>query len=260
MKFSETTLIDLQTALLPVKETSKLADSARTPRRVLLGQVLSVLVPALLWLAPINLEPRAKHALAIASFMIIAWMTEAFEHALAGLVGCYLLWTLDVAKFETAFGGFASPSPWFIFGALLLGMAVTKSGLGKRLAYLVLARTGTSYSRILLGFVLVSFLLTLIVPSGSACVTIKATIALGLIQAFGLLPGSNIARAIFLMLTYSASLFNKMVVAGSSAILVRGVVQEMAQIEILWSRWLLAFLPCTIVSILVLWRLGLALF
>ena len=260
MKFSETSLVDQQTASPPVIETSKVEESARTSKRLLVGQIACVVVPALIWLAPINLEPRAKHALAIASFMIIAWMTEAFDHSLTGLVGCYLLWTLDVAKFETAFGGFASPSPWFIFGALLLGMTVTKSGLGQRLAYLVLARTGTTYSRILLGFVLVSFLLTLVVPSGSACITIKATIALGLIQAFGLLPGSNIARAIFLMLTYSATLFNKMVIAGSSAILVRGVVQEMAQTEVLWSRWLLAFLPCTIVTILVLWRLALALF
>jgi solute carrier family 13 (sodium-dependent dicarboxylate transporter), member 2/3/5 len=259
MDFSETALIDRQVASLPVSETTKVVDSG-APRRVLVGQVLSLLVPALVWWAPMSLDPRAKHALAIASFMIIAWMTEAFDHSLTGLVGCYLLWTLDVAKFETAFGGFASPSPWFIFGALLLGMTVTKSGLGQRLAYLVLARTGTTYSRVLLGFVLVSFLLTLVVPSGSACITIKATIALGLIQAFGLLPGSNIARAIFLMLTYSASLFNKMVIAGSSAILVRGVVQEMAQSEILWSRWLLAFLPCTVVTILVLWKLALVLF
>ena len=260
MSSFETALVDQKNSSLPVSETLKAADSAGVPKRVLVGQILSVLVPALVWWAPMGLEPRATHALAIASFMIIAWMSEAFDHALTGLVGCYLLWTLDVAKFEIAFGGFASPSPWFIFGALLLGMTVTKSGLGQRLAYLVLARTGTTYSRILLGFVLVSFLLTLVVPSGSACITIKATIALGLIHAFGLLPGSNIARAIFLMLTYSASLFNKMVIAGSSAILVRGIVQEMAQIEILWSRWLLAFLPCTIVTILVLWRLGLALF
>lgn len=261
MKLSNTALLEPQPASLPVTEASRAAEAAARPaRRVLVGQLLCLLLPILVWLAPLNLEPAAKHALAIASFTIVAWMTEAIDHAFAGLLGCYLLWTLGIAKFETAFGGFASPAPWFIFGALLLGTGVTKSGLGQRLAYLVLARTGTTYSRILLGFVLVSFLLTLVVPSGSACIAIKATVALGLVQAFQLLPGSNIARAIFLVLTYSAGLFNKMVIAGTSAILVRGMLQEMAQIEVLWSRWLLAFMPCTVVTIVALWRLGLAMF
>jgi solute carrier family 13 (sodium-dependent dicarboxylate transporter), member 2/3/5 len=206
------------------------------------------------------LDPTAKHALAIASFMIIAWITEALEHALTGLIGCYLFWALGVVKFETAFSGFATQSPWFIFGALLIGMMVTTSGLGHRLAYRILAAIGTTYSRILLGFVLVSFLLTLVVPSGSACVIIKATVALGLMEALDLKPGSSIGRGVFLILTYTSSLFNKMVIAGSSAILVRGVLERMAHIEVLWGRWFLAFLPCTVFTAVVVWRLGLWLF
>ena len=206
------------------------------------------------------MENNAKVAFAIASFMIIAWVTEAMQYFLTGLIGCYLFWVFGVVKFETAFGGFASEGPWFTFGALLLGMMVTRSGLGNRLAYLILARIGTTYSRIMLGFVLVSFLLTLVVPSGSACVIIKATVALGLMEALGLGPGSNIGRGVFLILTYTSSLFNKMVIAGSSAILVRGFLEKIAHVEVLWSRWFLAFLPCTVITVFVTWRLGVWLF
>jgi solute carrier family 13 (sodium-dependent dicarboxylate transporter), member 2/3/5 len=229
-------------------------------KRISVGQILAIVVPLMLWIAPLNMDPTAKRALAIASFMIIAWITEALEYFLTGFIGCYLFWALGIVKFETAFSGFASESPFFVLGALLIGMMVTQSGLGNRLAYMIIVRIGTTYSRILLGFVLVSFLLTLVVPSGSACLIIKATVALGLMKALGLSPGSNIGRGIFLVLTYTSSLFNKMVIGGSSAILVRGFLERMTHLEVLWSRWFLAFLPCTVLTVLATWRLGLWLF
>ncbi|HVN80996.1 MAG TPA: SLC13 family permease, partial [Terriglobia bacterium] len=225
-----------------------------------MGRILSIVVPLLLWFAPLSIDPIPKHALAIASFMIIAWVTEALEYFLTGLIGCYLFWALGIVKFEAAFSGFATESPFFVLGALLIGMMVTQSGLGNRLAYMVILRIGTTYSRILLGFVLVSYLLTLIVPSGSACLIIKATVALGLMDALRLGPGSNIGRGIFLILTYTSSLFDKMVIAGSSVILVRGFVERMTHLEVLWSHWFLAFLPCTVLTVLAVWRLGLWLF
>src|SRR2546427_4891063 len=48
------------------------------------------------------------------SFMIIAWVTEAIEFAVAGLIGCYLYWALGVVPFDVAFRGFATDTPWFL--------------------------------------------------------------------------------------------------------------------------------------------------
>jgi len=104
-------------------------------------------VPVVIWFAPVNLDPTIKHALAIASFMIIAWITEALAH------GSYRSdWLLSFLgaksfKFDVAFGGFADETPWFLFGAILFGMMATKSGLARRLAYLVMLRVGNTYSR-----------------------------------------------------------------------------------------------------------------
>ena len=78
---------------------------------------------------------------------------------------------------------------------------IRKSGLARRLAYLVMLRVGNSYSRILLGLIILSFLLTFLVPSGTACVVIMAAIALGLLDAYGFGPGSNIGRGMFITLT-----------------------------------------------------------
>ncbi len=227
---------------------------------VLLGRILVVAVPVLLWFAPLDLEPRAQHALAISSFMILAWITHALDHALTGLIGCYLFWALGVADFTTAFHGFANTTPWFLFGAILFGMMATKSGLARRLAYLVMRRVGASFSRLLLGLILSDFLLTVLVPSGMARVVLMAAVALGLIEAFGMGPGSNIGRGMFIILTYTASIFDKMIIAGAASITARGLIETVGQVDVLWSRWMIAYLPCDLITIFAAWRLTLWLY
>src|SRR6266481_4871774 len=233
---------------------------ARTSWRTFIGRFLCVIVPVVIWFAPLNLDPTIKHALAIASFMIIAWITEALAHALTGLIGCFLFWALKVVKFDVAFGGFADETPWFLFGAILFGMMATKSGLARRLAYLVMLRVGNTYSRLLLGIILSDFLMTFLVPSGMARVAIMAAVALGLMEVFGVGPGSNIGRGMFLILTYTAGLFDKMIIAGAASITARGWIEKAGQVEVLYSRWFLAYLPLTLITILVAWRLTLWLY
>src|SRR5207302_1419884 len=221
--------------------------------RVFTGRILCIVLPLILWFAPLNLDPTIKHTLAIASFMIIAWITEALAHALTGLIGCFLFWALRVVKFDVAFGGFADETPWFLFGAILFGMMATKSGLARRLAYLVMLRVGNTYSRLLLGLILSDFLLTFLVPSGIARVVLMAAVALGLIEAFGVGPGSNIGRGMFIILTYTATVFDKMVIAGAASITARGIIEKIGQVPVLWSRWFLAYLPCNLLTILIAW-------
>src|SRR5580765_3486998 len=62
---------------------------------------------AALWFLPIGIDPPAQHALAIGLFMIAAWMVPVLDHGVTGIIGCFLFWMLGVAKFETAFSGFA---------------------------------------------------------------------------------------------------------------------------------------------------------
>src|SRR5713101_5951729 len=140
-------------------------------------------------LLPLGIEPRAHTALAIALFMICSWMTQVLDHGIAGILGCFLFWMLGVARFETAFSGFADSTPWFLFGAICFGLMGSKSGLARRLAYLVMQRIGHSYPRLLLGLIVSNFLLTAVVPSGIARVVIMAAIAMGLIEAFGMEKG-----------------------------------------------------------------------
>lgn len=58
-------------------------------------------------------------------FMVVAWITQAMEFALAGLIGCFLFWALHVVRFDQAFSGFADSTAWFLFAALMFGRIAT---------------------------------------------------------------------------------------------------------------------------------------
>ena len=227
---------------------------------VLVGQILCILVPVVIWFAPLNVEPTIKHVLAIVGFMVTAWIAQALDYALAGFIGCFLFWALGIVRFPVAFSGFANDTAWFLFGALLIGVIATRSGVARRLAYAVMLRVGITYPRILLGLIVTDFLLTFVVPSGIARVVIMAAIALGLVEAFGAARGSNVARGMFLILTYTANIFDKMIIAGAGSITARGLIEKVGGVEVLWSQWFLAFLPCSIITVLAAWQLTLWLY
>ena len=243
----------------PPAHTDVLLEDPNSPL-VIAGQILCVVVPLAVWFAPLPLAPVTKHGFAIVGFMVVAWITRAMDYALAGFIGCFLFWALGIVKFPVAFSGFANDTAWFLFGALLLGVIATRSGIARRLAYFIMLRIGITYPRILLGLIITDFLLTFIVPSGIARVVIMASIALGLAEAFDSPPGNNISRGMFLVLSYTANIFDKMIIAGAGSITARGLIEQVGGVEVLWSYWFIAFLPCSIITVLAAWALTLWLY
>ena len=215
---------------------------------------LCVAIPLAIWLTPFPIAPAAKGAMAISSFMILAWMTNVMEYGAAGLIGCLLFWMTGVAKVETAFSGFANDTPWFLFGAIMLGIAANKTGVPQRIGSFVMSRVGASYSQLLLGLIITSFLLLFFVPSGNARLVIMASLAISVIEGFGVGKGSNIGRGMFLVLTYTAVIFDKMIIAGAGAITAVGNIQKFGDIHVSYANWFFAFLPCSLLTIFAAWR------
>lgn len=220
-----------------------------------IGLIAAPLALLLLWWAPLPTTPTARHAIAIAAFMIVLWATEAVDHALAGFLGVFLFWALKVAPPQEAFSGFASETPWFLFGAMLIGSMAGKTGLARRIAYVVTAKVGKSASLLLLAFIVVDFVLTFLIPSGIARVTLLATVAVSVVEASGAGKGSNLGRGLLIIITYTAALFDKMLIAGAASILARGIIQDVGQVRVLYSQWFIAYLPCDLITIFACWWL-----
>src|SRR5215469_6304514 len=221
--------------------------------KTLIGMVLGPVLAIAIWFAPLALDPRAKHAISITALMVVYWALEPIDHGLTGLLGCYLFWALGIVKFDTAFSGFTDNTPWFLFGAMIMGEAAAHSGLASRIGYIVMGLIGTSYARLLLSVIVLVLVLNFLVPSGMAQLAIIAPMILGVMAAFGVEKGSNIGRGLFIILTYTCGLFNKMVLAGGASILTRGLVEKLTGKPISWTLYFIAYLPAVLLTIFACW-------
>jgi anion transporter len=240
--------------------TAALSPQTRKASLRLAQTLFCLAAPLAVFLIPIPAAPDARAALAVSAFMIAAWMTEIIDYASAGLLGLVLFWLFGIAKPAAIFSGFVTDAVWFYFGAMLIGTMATKSGLPQRIGNFVVTRVGVTYSRLLLGLILIDYLLIFLVPNGVAVLVIVASIALGVMKIFGAEKGSNIGRGLFLTLTYGTGIFNKMIVAGAASILARSMIQTTGGVTISWGLWFAAFLPVALVTIIGSWWIALKLF
>lgn len=245
---------------MPQAKATALPAAHRSPSLRFVQALLCVAVPLAIWLSPLPVSSSAKAAVAISSFMIVAWMTEVMDYASSGLAGLTLFWFFAVARPTTVFSGFVNDAAWFYFGAMLVGAMATKSQLPQRIGNFVVTHVGVTYSRLLLGLILIDYLLIFIVPNGVAVVVIMASIAMGVMKASGAERGSNIGRGLFLVLTYGTGIFNKMIVAGAASIMARSMIATTGGVQVSWGLWFAAFFPVAVVTILASWWLTLKLF
>ena len=182
------------------------------------------------------------------------------EYAVSGLFACLLFWVLKIAPLGVAFGGFSTETPWFLLGALLIGALAVKSGLATRIAQALIARVRPTYPGLLLAVLLTSLALTFVAPSGIARLTILGSLCLGLMQTLEIKAGGNMARGLFLAATYSASLFDKTIIAGAPALTGRQLIMTFGHVKVSYGGWLVAFLPATALTLAAIWLLTLMLY
>ena len=214
---------------------------------LLLGPLAAVII----WLMPIGLDPRQQKALAITVFMIVYWIAEPIDHGLTALIGIYLFWVLQIVKFSVAFSGFTNTTIWFLFSSLLMAEAATRTGLAKRIGLLLMSKVGSSATQLLFGLLALSMVLTFFIPSGMGRIAILAPFTAGIFRASGFNDRSDLARGFFAVLTAFAGFSDVMVLSGATTMMTHAILQEHAGIQVLWSQWLMAFLPLNIAMIFI---------
>ena len=128
----------------------------------------AVFIGILLMPTPEGLTETGQRSLAVMTFVVVLWATEAIHSAVAGIIGVALLVLIGATpELGPALYGFSQPVAYFLIGILTLGLAVHQSGLAERMAILLMR--GALGSRYLLyGQMLFSFAaLTFALPSAS---------------------------------------------------------------------------------------------
>ena len=107
-----------------------------------------------MWWNPFDLNETAAQVLAVALLMITWWVTEALPMPAVALLPLVLFPLMGVAPIKEVAAPYANEVIFLFMGGFMIGLAIEKWNLHKRIALSIVSLTGTSGDRIVLGFIL----------------------------------------------------------------------------------------------------------
>lgn len=249
--------------------TSIAEKSAPAPRKLLapkqlwsLGLAIAVLLAIVSLPAQAGLPVAGQRMLAVFGFAVVVWVTEALDYAVSGIVISSLMALLlgispdpskpqallgSVQGLTMAVGGFSNTALILVAAALFLATAMTITGLDRRIALYILSLVGARTGRVVIGNILVTIVLSLLVPSATARAAAMVPIMLGIVAAFGLDQRSRFASLLMITTAQGIGVWNVGVkTAAAQNMVAIGFIQKMLGHDISWLQWLTAAAPFSI--------------
>lgn len=216
-----------------------------------------------LWILPVpsGLTPTAWHYLAVFVFVVAGLVTEPVPAPVLGLIGLSvaasfrLVGDTPAASVRWALSGFSNDVVWLVFSATTFALGYEVTGLGKRIALLLVRTLGSStlglgYAIAFADLVLAPFMPSNMARSGGTIYPVVKSIP----PLYGSTPTHN-RRAIgaylcwtaFATTTVTGSMF---VTAMAPNLLATELARKIAHVDIGWTSWLAGALPVGIVLFL----------
>ena len=218
---------------------------------LLAGIAVSLL---LYFVNPFGVPPAAAKVLAIAGLMITWWVTEALPMPVVALLPIILFPLLKINTLK-ATGAFYGNEVIFLFmGGFMLGLAIEKWDLHRRIALNIVRLTGTSGDKIVLGFILATGLLSMWL-SNTATTMMMFPIALSVIHVMkennrGEGNIANFSLTIMLAIAYASNIGGIATIIGTPPnVAYIGHIRETYKYEVDFVSWMLL---CTPIAILLL--------
>ena len=221
----------------------------------LLAVAVGVVLFALFyWLNPFSLNPDAAKVMAVAVMMLTWWLSEALPMPLVALVPLVLFPLLHIMKIDQTAASYGHPVVFLFLGGFMLGLAIEKWNLHRRIALSIVKITGTGANRIILGFCISTGFLSMWL-SNTATTMMMFPIAASVVTLMEhqRLPGGkpqNFATAIMLSIAYASNLGGIATLIGTPPnVVFRGLVAERYGYEVGFLDWMLICTPLAILLI-----------
>jgi sodium-dependent dicarboxylate transporter 2/3/5 len=130
---------------------------------------------------PFGVDKKAMVVLAIAALMITWWVTEALPMPVVALLPLVLFPLLGIGEIKSVAANYADPVIFLFMGGFMLGLAIEKWNLHRRIALNIVKITGTSGNGIVLGFILATGFISMWI-SNTATTMMMFPIALSVIH------------------------------------------------------------------------------
>lgn len=211
----------------------------------------------LLLLNPFHLEDKAAKVLAIGGLMITWWITETSSMPVVALLPLVLFPLFNIATVEEAAASYANPAVFLFLGGFMIGLAIEKWNLHRRMALNIVRLTGTSGDRIVLGFILATGFISMWL-SNTATSMMMFPIGLSVIHVMGennkgIGRMDNFSLTLMLAIAYASNIGGIATIIGTPPnVAFAAFIQKKYNYSIGFSDW---FMVCFPLSVLMLFTL-----
>ena len=176
--------------------------------KLLLGPLLALIVYFGTDLVPGN--PLVTKMAAVTVWMAAWWLTEVVHLAVTALLPVILLPVLGIADSKTTAFQYMDPIIFLFIGGFIIAFAIERWNLHQRIALKILMLVGTSPSRILLGVMLTSYLISMWISNTATVMMLLSAVLAVIIQIEKHFKeevhSHRLASALLIGLAYSATI------------------------------------------------------
>ena len=225
-----------------------------------MGPLLFMIV--LLFVNPQGMGEPARAVLASACWIAAWWITEAIPIAATSLLPIILFPLTGGLDIEAATIPYGQPLIFLFIGGFMIAIAIEKWNLHKRIAMNIIKAVGTGSSRIILGFMAATALLSMWI-SNTATALMMMPIGLAVIgQLSGFIRaqhGDKDSEALFgkglmLSIAYAASIGGMATLIGTPTnVIFSAIVKQIYNVDISFSQWMLFGLPIVFILLVICW-------
>jgi DASS family divalent anion:Na+ symporter len=219
---------------------------AKANRQLQKGLVV-LLIGVVLWFLPVphGLKPAAWHLFAVFAATLVGLIINPLPlgaMAFSSLTFCTLTGLFTPAE---ALSGFGSTTIWLIIAAFLFARSFMKTGLGRRIALLMIREIGGSALKLSYAMVFSDLVVSPVIPSASARVGgLLFPITRGLCSGLQSEPGPSARRigAYMMQTAYQCDnvICGMFLTSMAANPLVAAFAKQIAGVEITWGTWALA--------------------
>ena len=217
---------------------------------------------ALILILFFDLDPENRKVTltaAIAMWMAIWWITEAIPIAATALLPVVLFPLLGVVEGRAVASEYFNHIIFLFIGGFMVALALQRWNLHKRIALKIILVIGTSPARIILGFMVASFFLSMWI-SNTATVMMMLPIAMAVIarleDSFEKRGVDRVATSLLLGTAYASSVGGMATLIGTPPNLAFArIFEETFPLgpEVSFAGWIIFSLPISIVFLAVIW-------
>ncbi len=209
-----------------------------------------------------GMSTEARSVLATTLLMTVWWILEVLPLAVTGLLPVVLFPLLGVMDTAGATAPYAHYVNFLILGGFFIGISLEKWNLHKRIALNIINALGDAPARIMLGFMLSAFFLSMWI-SNVATAIMMVPIGLSVVEQVAKLSEqaghadmvrNRFGVGLMLCIIYAGNIGGMSTLIGtpSNAVLA-GLVAESFEQEISFLDWFLVVFPLGVVMLMVTW-------